>query len=287
MISTIVLLLVVISVVPVSAIAEEDVQPTIVFLLAGQSNMDGRGDGSKLTEDDLQRLAAVRDRVLLAYNGSPPTPLHVTQPLGHVARRFELELVFGPELFFGIRMAEAFPDRNILLIKRSLGGTSLYGAWHPDWDAERATLMNEEERPRLFGELVADIERVIGDTPRNDYELAGMLWVQGETDSNVKKFGSEPSETYGENLTQLIAAIREVVAVPDLPFHMLQVGNKTVVDGMKETAKRLDNVYFIPQSRDPESARYLPKYGPPIGHYNYEGMKRIGNLFADSCLNEQ
>jgi hypothetical protein len=65
---------------------------------------------------------------------------------------------------------------------------------------------------------------------------------------------------------------------------MLQVGNKAVVDGMKETAERLDSVYFISQSRDPNSSRYLPKYGPPIGHYNYEGMKRIGNLFADSVL---
>ena len=39
---------------------------TKVFILAGQSNMDGRGDGSQLTVDDRQRLAAVQDRVLLA-----------------------------------------------------------------------------------------------------------------------------------------------------------------------------------------------------------------------------
>jgi hypothetical protein len=65
---------------------------------------------------------------------------------------------------------------------------------------------------------------------------------------------------------------------------MLQVGSGAVVDGMKETSRRLENVYFIPQSRDPESPRYLSKYGPPIGHYDYEGMKRIGNLFADSVL---
>ena len=255
---------------------------TKVFILAGQSNMDGRGDGSQLTADDRQRLAAVQDRVLLAYNGGATQPLDVTTPQPWIGKKFGLDLTFGPELFFGIRVAEAWPDHDILLIKRSLGGTSLYGAWSPDWNLDRALVMNEADRPHLFAELVGDIETVLGALGDKDYEIAGMLWVQGETDSNVNKFGPEPAATYGENLGRLIREIRKVAGDPDLPFHMLQVGGGAVVEGMRDTAEQMPFVYLIPQSRDPESSSFLPKYGPPVGHYNYTGMKRIGGLFAES-----
>jgi len=84
----------------------------------------GRGDGSKLTDEDKARLSAVGDRVQFAYNHRDVVPLGVTTPLAHIARKFELESTFGPELFFGLSVAEAWPDDEILLIKRSKGGTS-------------------------------------------------------------------------------------------------------------------------------------------------------------------
>ena len=65
---------------------------------------------------------------------------------------------------------------------------------------------------------------------------------------------------------------------------MLQVGGGDVVEGMKNTAGSDPNVLFIPQSKDPNAANFLPGYGPPVGHYNYEGMKRIGNLFSEAVL---
>lgn len=263
----------------------DDTPPiTEVFLLAGQSNMDGRGDGSKLTAEDRRRLEAVRQRVYLAYNGRHPEPLDVTVPMPHIARKFGLELTFGPELFFGIQMAEAWPERKILLIKRSLGGTSLYGAWNPSWSLANATHMNEADSPKLFQELVNDIETTTAGLGGEPYRFAGMLWVQGETDSAVKRWGPAPAASYGDNLTALIQDIREFTGEPHLPFYMLQVGGGDVVSGMQNTAAKMENVYFIPQSTDPESPEYLPKYGPPVGHYSYEGMKRIGLRFAGVAL---
>lgn len=70
----------------------------------------------------------------------------------------------------------------------------------------------------------------------------------------------------------------------ELPFLILQVGGGKVVEGMKTTAQTLPQVSFTPQSKDPDAPNYLPGYGPPVGHYNSEGMKRIGNLFADEFL---
>ena len=67
---------------------------------------------------------------------------------------------------------------------------------------------------------------------------------------------------------------------------MLQVGGGEVVNGMKRVTESMSNVTFIPQSKKKSDPNYLPGYGPPVGHYNYEGMKRIGNLFAEAYLKE-
>ncbi len=37
-----------------------------VFIFAGQSNMEGRADGAKLSDADRERLARVKDRIALA-----------------------------------------------------------------------------------------------------------------------------------------------------------------------------------------------------------------------------
>jgi acetyl esterase/lipase len=65
---------------------------------------------------------------------------------------------------------------------------------------------------------------------------------------------------------------------------MMQVGAPPVVAGMKAAAKDLPNVFFIPQApkSDKGAPNFLPQY--PAGHYNYEGMKRIGNFMADAYL---
>jgi len=53
---------------------------TKVFVLAGQSNMEGAADALDLTEVDLEDLKIAQKNILLAYNGSKPKPLHVTIP---------------------------------------------------------------------------------------------------------------------------------------------------------------------------------------------------------------
>jgi len=255
-----------------------------VFILAGQSNMDGRGDGSKLISEDLRQLEKAQKNIHFAYNRNPIIPLNITIPLAHTAKKFNLEKTFGPELFFGIEMAKKYPNEKFLFIKRSLGGTSLYGCWNPNWDEEKAAHMNELKRPKLYSDLLLYMKEVLADYNSDTYEFCGMLWVQGETDSGIKKFGTIPSEKYAENLTNLINGIRIETKVKDLPFLLLQVGGGKVVEGMKEVSGKMKNVTFIPQSSNEKAERYLPKYGPPIGHYTYEGMKTIGEWFADEFI---
>src|SRR4051794_24966141 len=95
-----------------------------VFLLAGQSNMEGKGDGDQLTAEERTELASTQQRLRFAYNHQPITPLQVTAASEGIKRKFGVAHTFGPELFFGLRLAAAWPQDRFLFIKRSQGGTS-------------------------------------------------------------------------------------------------------------------------------------------------------------------
>ena len=132
-----------------------------VFLLAGQSNMEGRADGNKLTPQDRERLEKVQGRVQLAFNYEPVRALDAVKPSAAIAEIYERDLIFGPELFFGVALSEAWPEEKILLIKRTEGGTSLHGCWNPDWRADSAAAMGEESEPKLYSALTTYVNQVL------------------------------------------------------------------------------------------------------------------------------
>ena len=250
-----------------------------VFLLAGQSNMEGRANARKLSPEDDKRLLRTRNNVRLAYNYEPLGPLQPVKPSPEIAGSYKRDLIFGPELFFGITLSEAWPQEKILLIKRTEGGTSLYGCWNPDWREDKAAVMGEDQEPALYSAFTDYVRQILSEYKKDAYEICAMLWVQGETDS-----GNEiAAAAYGRNLEQLIRHVRQDVGNENLPFLLFQVGSGKVVDGMKKTAQHLPNVFLLPQSTDPASTDYYPRM--ENGHYNYEGMKKLGQRFAEVFLN--
>ena len=271
------------------------IQKTKVFILAGQSNMDGRGNADLLSKEELAALDSAKERIQFYYKGTVNNmkeplvidgALDVTEPWEFVKKKFRLNKCFGPELFFGIELSKNYPDQEFLFIKRSQGGTSLYGAWNPEWSFEKAQTANEENKRKLFEDLISTIDTRLKKLPPKSYEIVGMLWVQGESDSNTR-LSTLPSETYGENLIRLIQKVRKHYNVPEMPFLMLGVGSKKVIDGMRKASEKLNFVSLVNRSRSPEANNYTPTYshywnGKPAGHYNYEGMKKIGHLFFES-----
>ncbi len=250
-----------------------------VFLLAGQSNMDGRANGNDLTKSDLERLAQVADRILFYYNHQPVNPLQLTTPSKFVQDKFNFTKVFGPELFFGIELAEKYPNKKFIFIKRSVGGTSLYGCWNPNWSFEKACLIKEENNPKLYSDFIEYTKGVLQAYDTEGYEIKGMLWVQGEHDSYVDKWGEEPAVSYGKNLKNLVESVRTDLDVPKLPFVIFQVGYGKVVEGMIDTSKNDDFVFLIPQSDDTSSDHFYEQYPPPLWHYTTKSMRRIGTEF--------
>ena len=116
-------------------ISNANINKTKVFLFAGQSNMDGRGDYSMLSNSELESLAFAQKNIKFYYKGTAnnsnpiiiDAALSATDPWSFVKQKFKIDKCFGPELFFGIELSKSYPENNFLFIKRSEGGTSLYG----------------------------------------------------------------------------------------------------------------------------------------------------------------
>jgi hypothetical protein len=251
-----------------------------VFLLAGQSNMEGRADGAKLTIRDKEGLAKVQERIQLAFNDQPIRALNAVKPSTEIAEIYRRNLIFGPELFFGIALGEAWPEEKLLFIKLAAGATSLYGCWNPDWSADKAAAMGEADEAPLYGALTAYVKQVLSGYDATEYEICAMLWVQGETDSA----NEVAAAAYGDTLRNLVARLRQDLGHGTLPFILFQVGKGKVVEGMIRTARAKRNVTLLPQSLDPISQDFYEKM--KNGHYNYEGMKKLGHRFAEVFLRE-
>ena len=103
-----------------------------LYLLAGQSNMDGRGLTEDLTEAQLSGLenAIIYYRnVSIESEGWSPLQCGFSKP-----PKFKGGIpapTFGPEIGFVQAISKAQPDRKIALIKGSKGGTNLRRDWVP------------------------------------------------------------------------------------------------------------------------------------------------------------
>ena len=115
--------------------------PPLVLILAGQSNMVGQG----VTDELPPELSVLPPRVEF-FVGARRTVLSETSQ-------------FGPEVTLAHELARAMPDRDIVMIKHALGGTSLL-AWSPAWDSAQADVTQNAAAGPLYRQLLTFIEQV-------------------------------------------------------------------------------------------------------------------------------
>ena len=131
-------------------------EPPLVFILAGQSNMVGQGVTAELTADQMI------------------TPPNVTYLMETGETGLFDRARFGPEVSLVPRLAQAWPDRELIFVKHAVGGTSLL-AWAPEWDAARAELTRNAEVGPLYTQLIAILDR---HELRVDAEIGAVFWMQ-------------------------------------------------------------------------------------------------------------
>ena len=109
--------------------------------------------------------------------------------------------------------------------------------------------------------------------------LKGILWHQGESDSNAKRAGA-----YAENLEALIARFRRELESPDVPFLIGQLGifaerpwndDRREVDAAQQTvAESVPNTAFV------TSEGLTPN--PDLVHFDAASLRVFGKRYADA-----
>jgi alpha-galactosidase len=221
-----------------------------VFILAGQSNMEGAGQ----IKADPNRNGGQGSLEFLVKN--PVTAKHFA-PLvddrgqwrvrddvwiSYLDRKGPLTTGFGsrpttigPELGFGWTLGEALAE-PVLLIKCAWGGKSLAvdfrppGAGKPPYSLGEKTDAAIAEDPATIGkyyrETLTLVKAALSDirnlVPGSDgrYELAGFGWHQGWNDRINDKFNAE----YEANLCHFIRDMRKDLGAPALPFVIAETG---------------------------------------------------------------
>jgi hypothetical protein len=210
-------------------------KPVKVFVLAGQSNMEGqavvdlagkdynggRGTLAALLADPAKapRLShlqdaggrwVVRDDVWVRYQREGK-PL-LARPLAAGFSVYGDRHHFGPELQFGHVVGDRF-EEPVLLVKTAWGGKSLYQDFRPPSSGGQVgpyyTKMLAEVREAL-ATLPSDFPALAG----RGHELAGFVWYQGWNDG-VSPKTAVPE--YEQNLVNLIKDVRRDLGVPKLP----------------------------------------------------------------------
>ena len=207
--------------------------PVKVFILAGQSNMEGQGKikldpkanegkGSleyllkaPATADRLKHLAdrdgkwVVRDDVWIWY---------LTRKGGLTVGYGANSGTIGPELQFGYLMGDHF-DNQVLLIKLAWGGKSLAVDFRPP-SSGGAVGPFYKEILKLTKEVLSDLKGHFPDYDGQGYEIAGFGWHQGWNDRVNQAFNDE----YERNLANFIRDIRKDLGVKNLPFVIAETG---------------------------------------------------------------
>jgi iduronate 2-sulfatase len=240
-----------------------------VFLLAGQSNMDGRGKTAELTGELAAYATPLPSVKITLSTGGLRRHLVLSQgiePLkpGFTGSTTGLKTVpsdlFGPEIGFGHTLAMTWPNKHLLLIKCTEGGTNLREDWNP---------AAEKSLYKRFIDYVRANQKAIeaqGDT----LTIRGLLWHQGEGDAG------QPAGAYKNHLIAWIRQVRTDLGQPNLPVLIGQVYNNGKRDNIftdqKAVVAELADTYLV------ESAG-LETFDKGT-HFDAQSQIELGRRFA-------
>ena len=204
--------------------------PVKIFILAGESNMHGKGTVSPSTTQGTldyitlpandptgkyQFLKSGGSYVTradvgirgLVYSGAP-NPGNLTINYGGLATG-----LIGPELGFGHVIGDAY-ENKVLLVKVGVDGTTLAGSFCPPssriGDPEPVTSADKGFYYKEIIRLVNEAKTSLGATP---HEIAGLGWHQGWND----RVQAAMSAAYETNMRNFINDIRVDLATPNMP----------------------------------------------------------------------
>lgn len=235
-----------------TARAADDQKTVKVFILAGQSNMEGKAKNSLL---DHQAQAPETKKLFAHLRKDGQWIVRDDAFIKYLTRSGGLTVGYGSpgrtgvELEFGTVMGDHF-DEPVLLIKAAWGGHSLFklfrspSAGLPSQEKLQEELQQRQDRVKKNNEknnrneplpTMDDIKEPYGSSYRNmmaevqqtfdnyetmfpalkgrKLEVAGFVWFQGWNDM----YGGAEKE-YASNMTHFIKDVRKDLKAPKMPF---------------------------------------------------------------------
>ena len=252
-----------------------------LFILSGQSNATGAGNGDLLSKQELELNSEV-----LQYRGNSWEKM---APYSRKTAKFNIDnSAFGAEFYFSKELKQRYPNSIIAIVKVALSGGTSIVAWdkdnkRKDWLLDLKEVDNEAKaKLKLYDNLIAEVSKSVKLLKKRsdvgNIELSGMLWLQTERDGK----SMETIVKYEDRLTAFINNIRNDLKTPKLPFfvmdaHIKKRGTLKQQQAMlRRVGRSLHNVRIIP-------CEDLPTHEGV--HFNSEGQTILGKRFAQYYVN--
>lgn len=271
-----------------------------VFVLAGQSNMNGFGYNKDLSNDlktfkdvyifqgnsvsDGEKNGGVgKWDVLKAGNG---TSFKTDGKTNTLSDRFGLEMTFAK------RMKELFPNDKIALIKYAREGTSIdslatgsFGCWNSDYHGKNG--LNQYDYFLSTIKNALNEKDIDGNGKTDELVMSGILWMQGEGDAS---YNEEIANNYYAHLKTLMNQMRAALRTDDLPVVIGKISDsgkneKGKVWPMGELVQYAQEK-FVRDDKNAAIVRSTQKYnyGNDPWHYDSAGYIDLGKSFADEVF---
>jgi hypothetical protein len=224
-----------------------------VFILAGQSNMAGRGIVEPKDTLPTERVLTITARGQLVF---AKEPMHFYEP---ILTGLDCGLSFGKHLI------QYIPDSiSVLLLPTAVGGSSV-SQWLGDSLHRNVQLLSNFREKVQIGKQYGQVKAV--------------LWHQGESDANVNDISH-----YKERLSALFERFKDIIGNESLPILIGELGSFSkdpenwllINRAVRNYCAANSNTVIIP-------AADLKDKGDKI-HFNSEGQRILGQRFANAYI---
>lgn len=272
-------------------------QKTRLFVMAGQSNMNGFGYNK-----DLPSALKTFNGIFIfqgksVADGEPGGGIGKWEVLkpghGHMfdtdGKANKLSARFGPELSFARKMQQFYPKDKIAIIKYAREGTSIdslargdFGSWDPYFFGKNGISQYDHFLTTIKNALAdSDIDK---DGKKDNLTPSGIIWMQGEGDAS---YSEEIALKYETHIKVLINLMRAALRDADVPVVIGKISDS----GKNETGRvwergelvQYAQEQFVKNDRNAAIVRETKNYGygEDPWHYNSAGYINLGERFAE------
>jgi Carbohydrate esterase, sialic acid-specific acetylesterase/SdrD B-like domain/Secretion system C-terminal sorting domain len=297
--------------VPIVTRQEKTTKKLRVFVLAGQSNMEGYGTIDDAENDPGSLVDVIQKDSVGAWShlGEPGNwksldnaYLYFERNAGTIKSNITVgqgayDGLIGPELMFARQLDEYFDD-PVLIIKTAWGGKSLAVDFRPP-SATGQTGPFYNAMIQKVKNVTQNLNTEFPNIGVSDFEISGFGWFQGWNDGESDAYLNE----YESNLYHLVNDVRKDLNTPNLPIVVASSGqggfeiiNDSWVNSMQNVVSQAQQIvgcndtiyggrvgfvntkpYYINLSASPEDAIY---------HFNNNALTflNVGKSMGDEMV---